>query len=75
MENKLEFILVGEVSPIIFEMGWRCGKVKRGISLEIEQFRSEYSFFDSRGGLMTKQQVKDLIKFLQFHLKKYEENK
>jgi hypothetical protein len=60
---KYEFEAQGAVSLITFEMGYSCGKSMNGMHIFCKEGSS---------GVMTEEQIKNLIKFLKHNLKDYQ---
>ena len=69
-KDNLRIRLHGEVSDLVLEFGWSCGDANPGIGLEIETHKSKHTFFHSRGGVMNKEHVKKVIKYLEKYISK-----
>ncbi len=69
-EDVLRIKPEGEVSDLILDFGSSCGKADPGISMEFEEYESDYCRFENRGGVLTKSQVKKIIKYLQKYVDK-----
>ena len=69
-EDILRIKPEGEVSDLILNFGHSCGRADPGISIEIEKYESDHCRFERRGGVLTKSQVKKIIKYLQKYVDK-----